>query len=66
MYWYDFVVWFEMEKKKLINISLSFYLSIFLYNMEIYISESMLRNDKLEKLLVKDVYFLSKIFCYIT
>ena len=37
-------------------------------HIEIYISDSMLCsiNDQLEKLLVKDVYFLLNMFYYIT
>ena len=41
---------------------------IFVYNMEIYISDSMLRsiNDKLEKVLVKRCLFFPYMFRYIT
>ena len=37
------------------------------YNMEMYISNSILCsiNDKLEKILVKDVYFLPNMFHYV-
>ena len=48
------------------------YLYIYIYvggcNMEIYISDSMLCsiNDKLEKILLKDVYFLPNMFRNIT
>ena len=40
---------------------------IFVYNMEIYISDSILYSisDKLEKLLLKDIYFLLNMFRYI-
>ena len=41
--------------------------NIYMYNMEVYISDSILSsiNDKLEKILLKDVYFLPNMLHYI-